>query len=258
MSTPEAPDPTARFNGRAEYYHRYRPDYPAALVDLLHDRVGLRPGQAAADLGSGTGRFSERLLEAGLVVHAIEPNAEMRAVGEAALGDRPDFHSHEGTAEATGLPDHEVHLVAAAQAFHWFAADAAAVECRRILHRDGTAMLVWNVRDPQGSELMVAYEELLLRHGERYHGSAGGRRDPALLRRFFGHDGYRHDVLAHAQVLDLEGVRGRLISSSYAPQPGNPRYTAMLREAEGLFARHQQGGVVRFPYRTEVFWGPLT
>ncbi|MGH8170243.1 MAG: class I SAM-dependent methyltransferase, partial [Steroidobacteraceae bacterium] len=52
-----------RFLGRAAAYARHRPSYPAAAIDLLEARCGLRAGAAAVDLGSGTGILSALLLE---------------------------------------------------------------------------------------------------------------------------------------------------------------------------------------------------
>src|SRR5688572_11749971 len=114
------PDPTGRFTHRADAYVKSRPSYPAGLFDVLRDECGLGPSSVVADLGSGTGIFTRLLLERGATVHAVEPNDDMRGEAERTLASEPRFHSVKGTAEATTLAAGSIHLVTAAQAFHWF------------------------------------------------------------------------------------------------------------------------------------------
>ena len=57
----------------------------------------------------------------------------MREAAESLLGQFQNFHSIDGTAEATTLPDQSVDFITAGQAFHWFEPDAARLEFKRIL-----------------------------------------------------------------------------------------------------------------------------
>ena len=59
------------------------------------------------------------------------------------------------------------------------------------------------------------------------------------------------------QRLDLAGLEGRLMSSSYAPEPGHPQHAPMLAGLRALFERHAHQGCVVFPYQTLVYFGPL-
>src|ERR1700690_1013214 len=114
-----ASNPTQRFSSRVSNYVRYRPGYPAAVIDLLKKESGLTAGVVVADVASGTGIFTRMLLENGNRVFGVEPNAEMRKAGEEFLAAYPDFTSVAGSAEATTLPDRSVNIVTAAQAAHW-------------------------------------------------------------------------------------------------------------------------------------------
>lgn len=62
------------FSEQADAYSRARPGYPAGLVDALVAHVGIKPGDAVADLGARTGLFTELLVARGLRVTAVEPN----------------------------------------------------------------------------------------------------------------------------------------------------------------------------------------
>ena len=107
-------DPKQRFSGRASSYARARPGYPHDLFDHLFAVGALGKGWKVADLGSGTGIFSELLLYHGLSVYAVEPNQEMRELAEARLSTVPGFHSVAGSAERTTLPDGSMDAIASA------------------------------------------------------------------------------------------------------------------------------------------------
>ena len=80
-------DPTRRFSDRVDDYVRYRPSYPAAVVDLLRRECGLTPAWVVADVGSGPGNLTRLFLDNGNTVFGVEPNREMREAGERLLRD---------------------------------------------------------------------------------------------------------------------------------------------------------------------------
>jgi SAM-dependent methyltransferase len=225
-------------------------------VPLLAELVGLAPDWAVADLGSGTGISCVPFLDHGNTVYGIEPNDEMRAAAEALLSERRDFHSVAESAEATGLPEASVDLVLSAQAFHWFDRDAARAECLRILCPPGWAALVWNVRRSDTDAFAAGYERLLECFGTDYATYRSERIDADSLKDFFGTPPVQRDLTYH-QVLDFEGVRGRLLSSSYAPNVGHPDHEPMLAELRRLFDAHAEDGRIRVDYATQLFVGAL-
>src|SRR6266545_1937921 len=93
----------ARFSNRADNYARYRPTYPAAVIDILRSDCGLTETSIIADVGSGTGILSELFLKNGNCVTGIEPNAAMRQSAEYLLKRFSKFISYDATAEATKL-----------------------------------------------------------------------------------------------------------------------------------------------------------
>ena len=76
-------DAKQRFSSRVADYVRFRPGYPPAVIDLLHEECGLRCEHAIADVVCGKGLLSELFLRNGNRVFGIEPNEEMRLAGHA-------------------------------------------------------------------------------------------------------------------------------------------------------------------------------
>jgi SAM-dependent methyltransferase len=250
-------DPTQRFSTRVENYVRYRPGYPKAILDLLRRECRLTPASVIADIGSGTGISARLFLDNGNRVYGIEPNREMREAGEQLLAQHPRFVSVAAAAEATTLPDALVEFVVAGQAFHWFDREKARAEFVRILKPAGWVVLMWNERRVHDTLFLRNYERLLKTYSTDYAEVDHRRIDAAALGAFFGRGGYRVARFDNKQRFDFEGMRGRLLSSSYAPEPGHPNHDPMLAELRRIFDAHQSHGIVTIPYDTNVYWGHL-
>ena len=246
---------TERFSDRVDDYVRYRPDYPPALLDWLRREHGVTPGWQVADIGAGTGISSKMFLDAGHVVTAVEPNAAMREAAVAWLGANPGFRAVDGRADATGLPDTSIDLVTVAQAFHWFDPDATRCEFQRILRPGKLAAIFWNSRRLTGTPFLEGYEALLQRYGTDYTRVAERYADDDSMRAWFG-TGWRDTArFEHQQLLDFDGLRGRLMSSSYAPKAGHPQHQPMLAALRDLFDRCQRDGRISFDYDTRIIVG---
>lgn len=179
----------------------------------------------------------------------------MRAEAVRALGGCAGFHVVDGRAEATTLADASVDLVSAAQAFHWFDQNATRAEWRRILRPDGVVAVYWNSRRLDGSSFLEGYEHLLREFGTDYAEVAERDQDDTAMLHWFG-DGLRERaVFANAQRLDFDGLRGRLLSSSYAPSRDHPRHAAMIAALRALFDATARNGTVTLDYRARLFVG---
>jgi SAM-dependent methyltransferase len=252
-------DPTQRFSTRVENYIKYRPSYPSQVMATLRDECKLTPASLVADIGSGTGLLSELFLRNGNRVFAVEPNPEMRLAAERLWQDHPNFVSLPGRAEATGLGDHSLDFIVAGQAFHWFDQSLARLEFSRILKPAGWVMLVWNERQTSSSPFLAAYEGLLQRYATDY--TQVDHRyvvDEAALSRFFGPNGYQQKAFPYRQNFDYDGLRGRLLSSSYTPEAGHPNHAPMLAGLSQVFQAHQVDGRVAFEYTTNMYYGRLS
>jgi len=247
---------TERFSTRVENYIKYRPGYPAGVLDVMRSRCGLSADSTVADVGSGTGILTQLLLQTQSLVYAIEPNKEMREAAEKLLRDYSRFNSVNGTAEATTLPSQSIDVVTASQAFHWFNVPQARAEFSRILKPGKWVVLIWNERPVAAHAFLDEYDTLLRKHAPDYDRVTNMRADPVKLREFFGREP-QFAELSYVQNFDYAGLEGRLMSSSYAPEKGHPEHEPMLAGLRALFERHNQGGRVLFPYRTLVYFGQL-
>lgn len=250
-------DPTRRFSNRVDDYIKWRPGYPSGLLQTLKERCGLTDRSVIADIGSGTGILSELFLRNGNPVFGVEPNQAMREAAERLLTRYPRFQSITGRAEATSLADQSIDLLTAAQAFHWFDREQARREFLRVLRPGGWVVLVWNERDTCSTPFLTAYERLLQRYGTDYEEVDHRRVDEKALESFYGPGGYGSKVFPNRQEFDHDGLRGRLLSSSYVPSVDDPRYQPMLAELSRIFQAYEMGNRVVFEYRTMVYWGKL-
>jgi len=55
------------------------------------------------------------------------------------------------------------------------------------------------------------------------------------------------------QSFDLNGLKGRLMSSSYCPVPGTEGHDELMIEIEKLYAKYSTDSGVQFDYSTQVY-----
>ena len=250
-------DPTRRFSSRVDNYVKYRPGYPRGIIELLSAECGLTPTALVADVGSGTGILAGLLLQHGNRVYGVEPNREMREAAERHLKHYAAFASIDGKAEATTLETDSVDIITVGQAFHWFDQGQARVEFMRILKPGGWTALIWNERRLTASDFHRDLEDLLLQFGTDY----------ALVRHecvyddiaaFFGTNSFKLVTFDNFQQLDLEGLKGRICSASYAPEPGQPNFEPLLEQLLALFRTYEKSGTVTIEYDTKVYYGQMS
>jgi SAM-dependent methyltransferase len=249
--------PAARFSDRVEDYVKYRPHYSPEVVQALQEACGLRSEHLIADVGCGTGFLAQIFLDNGNRVIGVEPNQEMRRAGEDYLSGYTNFNMVDGSAEATTLLEASIEFVIAGQAFHWFRPDETRVEFARILKPGGWAVLIWHDRNVDATPFLRAYEDFVRRHSIDYeHVTHKYLASYAALERFFAPDKMRLIQQHNQQQLDFDGLRGRLLSSSYIPKAGE-LHDAMLRELPQLFSFHATHGHVALQYDTKIYFGHL-
>ncbi len=251
------PDSTERFSDRVEAYLAGRPRYPQELVTHL-ERIGALPAQGViADIGVGTGLSAEPFLTSGHRVVGIEPNAPMRAASAEFLARHANYEARDGTADATGLADHTVDLVIAAQAFHWFDPLRFRAESLRIVRPGGWAALIWNDRDITGTAFLAGYEDILLEFGNDYRAIRYKHQGTDAIPLYFGGTAPKVAEFRHCRMMDWGALSALAASASYLPAPGQPRHSELMAALRALFDAQAAGGLVDMRYTCRIHAAPL-
>jgi SAM-dependent methyltransferase len=252
------------FDAWADEYDQFRPSYPDELFETIAERLSLPRRPLVVDLGAGTGRASLAMAALGWRVAAVEPGRPMLELLRARASDEGLLVSTiQADAEATGLDPASVDLVTAAQAFHWFAKEAALAEITRILRPGGGLALFWNVRDAEHSPFLADYAELLKRSKESADDSGIGRYEAE------GRDVTRRALEAAAgfdppELVELhqevgmtdEQFVGMAFTASYVRVAMSPERQARFRsDLAALLARHSlsDGRPFSVPYRIDLW-----
>lgn len=250
-------DTLNRFSNRVENYVKYRPAYPAEIVSFLKEEGILNSKSVIADIGSGTGISAEPFLKNGNVVYGVEPNKEMRDAAQKLLKTYTNFCSINATAEATLLPTEEIDLIIAGQAFHWFDKEKSKIEFKRILKPEGYVLLMWNDRRIDSTPFLKEYEDFIKRFAIDYLVVNHKNIDETIFDDFFGKENYKMKSFDNFQYFDVDGLKGRILSSSYMPDGGHKKFENMLCELEKIFSRFQENGKVTIEYDTKIYYGKL-
>lgn len=234
-------DPARSFDRAATEYEAARPTYPDALLELLPVDVSA----TVLDLGAGTGKLTRVLARRYAKVIAVEPLDNMRAILARVV---PQAEALTGSAEQIPLPEASVDAVFAAQAFHWFATDAAVAEIARVLRPGGVFADVYNESE-EPSPLPEAYKARIAEiFAEPRTGAEDDEREAVIRRGPFGE--LHLDSVVHEQVQDRESVLAFMRSISYVAKRPEAKREALMAELGALLP---EGDYV-FPMRASVRW----
>jgi ubiquinone/menaquinone biosynthesis C-methylase UbiE len=245
-------DTVTRFSNRVANYVKYRPDYPRQVARYLIDKQVLTADSIVADVGCGPGISSKMFLENNNPVIGVEPNQAMREAALELLADFTQFSVVNGTAEATTLADHSIDLVVAAQAFHWFDPQKTRAEFERILRQGRSIVLIWNERQLDSTPFLIEYEKFLLKYATDYTRVRHENVDALKLGEFF-RGKYFSATFENRQVLDLDGLKGRMFSASYMPSENDANAPALVDELSALFAKHARQDRIELLYDTRIY-----
>lgn len=215
------------FTGKAEAYAKGRPGYPKAALDYIASLV--EQDAVFADIGAGTGKFTQELAQRGYTLFAAEPNADMRRLLAEILAPFQNVMILDGTAEATGLPDHCADAVTVAHALHWFNPGAFRAECRRILRPGGWIIALYNLT-PGGGMIRLSKETADV---------------------FFT----KPQVFDCPNPMDYtrESWLAYLATQDDSPLPGSPEFEAHITAVNASFDRDSKNGLLRCDRVTKVY-----
>lgn len=186
---------------------------------------------------------------------AIEPNAEMRIACASLHADDDRFTVVDGAAEATGLEDAAVEMIAVGRALHWFNVEAAFREFRRILKPLGWVVILACGRAEDGREENVEFKKLMQAHTNRDLFQAPLLAIYSRLETLFAGGRFHHAEVSGEMRLDWNELRGLTLSLSHAPLPGSEVFPAFERGLREYFVCYQHKGRLTMTAKTWVSAG---
>jgi SAM-dependent methyltransferase len=227
-----------------ERYQKARPDYPGDAVSFLVNSLGIDDDAHVLDLGAGTGIFTGQLLPYCAQITAVEPTPGMREILSHRL---PTVNVLDGRDVAIPLEDATVDCVIVAQAFHWFDAPVALEEIHRVLVEGGRLGVLWNERDESVAWVADLGEAMRWPIHQPYE--VGQDFSPVLSSGPFVNIERRK--FSHRQVLDHEGLRQRVLTTSYIAVMDEEEQRTVMREVQKVM--DQLPETIELPYVTDVY-----
>ena len=141
-----------QFDRMADYYDRFRPVYPEALVDALAREAGLRPGSRVLEAGAGSGKATAQLAARGYAVDCVEPGEALCRAGRARFAGKAVTFTAARFEEY--MPEEGAYdLVFCAQAWHWVGQPGGWRAAARALRPGGSLGILYNLAVfPDGAE----------------------------------------------------------------------------------------------------------
>jgi ubiquinone/menaquinone biosynthesis C-methylase UbiE len=239
MSQDPTPDWAHSFGGVVDAYDRARPTYPRAAAQWI-------VGQEAAtvlELGAGTGKLTQQLVDLGHGVLATDPD---QAMLDRLKRNLPEVSTLTASAEELPVGDHGFDAVEAAQAFHWFDLDRALPEVARALKRGGRLGLIWNYRDE--SIPWVRRLGKVIGTQEQLVDPTQAIKDSSL----FGE--VEEQRFTHWQQVDRKSIQDLVLSRSNVAVLDEDARAAKLAEVVALYDEYGRGmDGMQLPYVAQCF-----
>ena len=237
------------FTAGVSAYDKARPDYPAECTQYVIDALHIDESSVVADVGAGTGKFTQALVPTGATIIAVEPIDAMRDKLEGAL---PSVKAVAAAAESLPFADGSIDAIVCAQSFHWFNAQAALAEFHRVLEHDGKLALVWNVRDDRipwihALEGIITEYETITPHRDLHtvhHALHGLFSEPV------------HREFVNVQELSEDGLVTRIASISFIamlPVHEQERVAARVRELVRTHEDTRNAATFQMTYRLHTY-----
>lgn len=215
------------FTGKAKFYAEARPSYPNEAVEYI---MNLVPKNAVfADIGAGTGKFSELISQKGYTLFAVEPNEDMRNQLILTLAPYGNATIVNGSSSDTTLYNNSIDVITCAQALHWFDPISYMEECKRIGKSTFLIVVVYNDHSTpdKKSHREIAVERFL--------------------------DNYEVKAFPNNLVYTRELWLTYMTSHSSDPAYGSEEYPTHIAKMNEIFNGKQKDGLMYVEETTKVF-----
>jgi SAM-dependent methyltransferase len=151
------------FDEVAELYDRYRPSYPAELIEDIVQLSGVQPDERILEIGSGTGQATVLFGKRGFKILCLEPGENLIAVASENLKPYPNVSFARARFEEWSAEQGKFDLVFSAQAFHWVPEEVRYEKTADVLKPGGHLAVFWNmylgIEGELGEELDLLYRQ---------------------------------------------------------------------------------------------------
>lgn len=242
------------YSSKAEKYARYRWNYSPFAVEAVFETTRLPASAVAADIGAGTGILTRHFAGRVGQLLAIEPNLEMRSQAARHLYGLNNCEVLGGSAEQLPLCDHSLDLILAGQAVHWFNADLARPEFRRVMKQGGWLALFRNY----GTHAAFNRTMGTLMKAEYGVDLANSANPPMQTppESYFGTKLLKLTYPFEFQQ-SWDEFLGALLSASYMPGETHPAFPALAIAAHQIFDEYSTRGLLPVSGVTELLLGQL-
>lgn len=238
-------------------YDRYRPHYPKQVATTLFALTNYQPKESILEIGCGTGKGTEVLIEQGATVHAVEPNVSMGQIAETKF-PKNLFSWSPCTFEEYQADGRAFPLIASAHAFHWVDQDVAFSKSYHLL-QPGGAIAVYRNNRKYDDEFSRREHDIQVRlNGCDPHGSWNENYYQALAECVSDFIKYSNGRFHRPQVYEFdhtirytaEQYLG-LLNTFWDDSHDTPQWPRILEETSKVI--ESMGGVIEYPYTTVLY-----
>jgi ubiquinone/menaquinone biosynthesis C-methylase UbiE len=241
----------------AETYERFRPGYPEEVATTLFSLTNYHPPETILEIGCGTGKGTEILIQGGARVHAVEPNVEMGRLAATKFGQE-QFSLSPCTFEQFQGEGKTYPLITSAQAFHWVDREVAFAKTYQLLQPHG-ALAVYRNNRKYDDEFSRREHQIQVRlngcdpHGlwnENYYEAMAECVTEFIKRsagRFHRPQVYEFDHIVRYTTEEYIG----LLNTFWDDSHNTPTWSRVLDETAALVESF--GGAIEYPYTTVLY-----
>lgn len=243
------------FNGKSKYYYT-RPDFDKRCFKYLCENLGLSRKSVIAELGAGTGKFTNKAANLCEKIYAIEPNEEMFTIGKMLCSHKKNVEYIKATAEDTKLPPKSMDMVLAVQSFHYFEKDMLLTELQRILKEKGVFCIIWNLNEAVG-DFGKDWSQLLHDQKMEVTGSGDNHNIPEERELIYGKNGYKEVNFARDVYMSYKKLKRYASSISFVPKPGEQGYEDFYKRLKEIFDKNKHFNKVKINVTTYLQYGKV-
>jgi len=183
------------FDDITQTYDKIRSGYPQELFADIFQYTNPTTTKSAIEIGAGTGKATQPILNANYNVTAIEISPNMATFLQESFSGNNNFTAVIAPFEEADLKENSYDLIYSATAFHWVDAEIGCPKAFRLLKSGGTfALFRYNMFPGSNEELNEAIQTVYQQHYNSHYKSAKKPeklsneelRQPDAIKRGFG------------------------------------------------------------------------